>query len=251
MTLPPKLFNKYLERFNKLIKAGENIHQAITVIPGTPATPQHQIIGGPRGMPTPEAYRIDSNSFNEWRINCISLLDQVIPQNSPHRDQVARFNQGSADKTRLEMGISILKAIKDDYEKGFLGDLSLQIEAEIAADYMGQAEKLLAEGQSGQYGHVPAAVLSGAVLEKALKTLCKRQNPPIPTAKSDGKPLTLNPLIDELKKVGVFNELKAKELRAWADIRNAAAHGDFDEFHRSDVERMLKGVADFLAMYVT
>jgi hypothetical protein len=69
--------------------------------------------------------------------------------------------------------------------------------------------------------------------------------------KSNGKLLTLNPLIDELRKVEVFNELKAKDLRAWTDIRNAAAHGKFDEFHRSDVERMIKGVADFLAMYVT
>jgi hypothetical protein len=244
MTLPPKLFNKYLERFNELIKAGENIHQAITVIPGKPGTPEWELIGGRRGMPTPDKFEVNSNSFNEWRINCISLLAQVIPRNSPHRDRVEQFNQGSADKYGLEMGISILKAIKEDYEKGFLGDLSLQIEAEIAGDYMGQAEKLLAE-------HVPAAVLAGAVLEKALKTLCEKQTPPISTAKSDGKPLTLDPLIDALKKVGVFNELKAKELRAWAAIRNAAAHGDFDKFHRPDVERMLKGVADFLAMYVT
>jgi hypothetical protein len=246
MTLPPKLFNKYLERFNDLIRVGENIHQAMTVIPGKPATPQHQIIGGRRGMPTPDKFEVNSNSFNEWRINCISLLAQVIPQNSPHRDRVEQFNQVSADKYGLEMGISILKAIKDDYEKGFLGDLSLQIEAEIAADYMGQAEKLLTEGRAGQYDHVPAAVLAGAVLEKALKTLCERQEPPILTARSNGKLLTLNPLIDEL-----FNELKAKDLRAWADIRNAAAHGEFDEFHRSDVERMLKGIADFLVTYMT
>ncbi len=42
-----------------------------------------------------------------------------------------------------------------------------QFEAEIAADYMGQAEELLNEGSSGKYDHVPAAVLAGAVLEKS------------------------------------------------------------------------------------
>ena len=30
-------------------------------------------------------------------------------------------------------------------------------------------------------------------------------------------------LIDDLKAVNVYNELKAKQLRSWADIRNAAA----------------------------
>jgi hypothetical protein len=49
--------------------------------------------------------------------------------------------------------------------------------------------------------------------------------------KPDGDPKTSNPLIDDLKKAGVFNELKARQLRAWADIHNKAAHGEFGQFH--------------------
>ena len=37
-------------------------------------------------------------------------------------------------------------------------------EAEIAGNYMSQAEGLLKEGVPGKCDHVPAAVLSGAVL---------------------------------------------------------------------------------------
>jgi hypothetical protein len=125
-----------------------------------------------------------------------------------------------------------------------------QIEAAIAADYMGQAEQLLSEGQSGKFDHVPAAVLAGAVLEKALRTLCGQQLPSIPVVTSKGEPKTLNPLIDDLKKAGVFNELRAKQLRAWADIRNKAAHGEFDQFHKADVEQMIKGISNFLADYL-
>ena len=147
--------------------------------------------------------------------------------------------------------VSTLKALKEDFEKGFLGNLLLQIEAEISADYMGQAERLLKERQSGKYDHVPAAVLAGAVLEKSLRTLCDNHTPPIPTVNSKGELKTLNPLIDDLKKVGVFNELKAKQLRAWADIRNKAAHGEFEKFTRSDVEGMIKGIGDFLAVHIT
>ena len=66
----------------------------------------------------------------------------------------------------------MLEAFRDDFEQGFLDDILLKVEAEVAADYMGQAESLLKEGQPGKFDHVPAAVLAGAVLEKALKTLC-------------------------------------------------------------------------------
>jgi len=150
----------------------------------------------------------------------------------------------------LEWGISTLRAVKDNFEGGFIADLLVQVETEIAADYMGQAEGLLREGQSGKYDHVPAAVLAGAVLEKALRTLCNQQNTPIPTIKPDGAVKTLNPLIDDLKKAGIFNETKAKQLRAWAAIRNHAAHGEFDQFTRDDVELMLSGIKNFLADYL-
>jgi hypothetical protein len=126
----------------------------------------------------------------------------------------------------------------------------LKVEAEVAADYMGQAEGLLREGQPGQFDHVPAAVLAGAVLEKALRTLCNEQHPPVSIVNAKGEPRTLNSLIDELKKAEVFNELKAKQLRSWADIRNAAAHGHFIDFGKVDVAQMISGINNFLADYL-
>ena len=150
----------------------------------------------------------------------------------------------------MQKALGILEAFRDDLEKGFLDDFLLKVEAEVAADYMGQADGLLKEGQTGAFDHVPAAVLSGAVLEKALRTLCDRQQPQISITNANGENKTLNPLIDDLKKAGAFNELKAKQLRAWADIRNKAAHGEFNQFTKADVEQMLAGIANFLADYL-
>jgi len=67
----------------------------------------------------------------------------------------------------------------------------------------------------------------------------------------NGDDKTMNTMIDDLKKAGVYNELKAKQLRSWADIRNSAAHGQFDQFKRMDVEQMLKGIKDFLGEVAT
>ena len=115
---------------------------------------------------------------------------------------------------------------------------------------MNMAEQLLEEGIPNKFDHVPAVVLAGAILEKSLRDLCHKSNPPIPTIKNENEPYRLNYLIDALKKEGIFNELIAKQLRAWADIRNNAAHGDFEKFKKDDVDLMIKGINSFLANYV-
>jgi hypothetical protein len=131
-----------------------------------------------------------------------------------------------------------------------LQNLASEIESEITADYMGQAENLLKEGSPGKYDHVPAAVLAGAVLEKSLKTICSQLSPPEHINTQNGSPLKLNALIDALKKRDVYNELTAKQLRAWADIRNQAAHGNFEEFTKDQVGFMVSGITNFLIQYL-
>jgi hypothetical protein len=238
--LPPNLFKKYLARFDELIQKGHEIYDAMTFKFGESIEELND-----------DNYIVDRVAFAKLRVNYVSLLEQVIPLNSPQRKLIEEPGTSYTSKQSLENHISVLEALREDFKNGFLGDLLLQIEVEIAADYMGQAEQLLDEGQSGNYDHVPAAVLSGAVLEKALRTLCGKQVPPIAIVNSKGEPLTLNPLIEALKKAAVFNELKAKQLRAWADIRNKAAHGEFDQFSRHDVEVMIRGIEDFLATSMT
>jgi len=245
MRLPPSVLKKYLDRFDELIQEGESIYKLIKDIPPDPfGTSDEEII--PLSQQELE-YR---HKLEGWNVNYLSLLDQIISPRNVHRKLLQEEVRFASSRGTLNTRISRLKGLKDDFQKGFLGDLELEIEAAIVADYMGQAEQLLAEGQSGQYDHVPAAVLAGAVLEKSLRTLCDKQSPPISTVNDKGKPLRLTALIDVLKKNNVFNELTAKQLRAWADIRNSAAHGQFDEFNRSDVDRMIQGINDFLATHM-
>jgi len=246
MTLPPSVLNKYLDRFDELIQEGERIYKVLKDIPTVHFRTSGEVI-----RPLTKQEIEDKQKLEGWNLNYVSLLDQIIPPRSVHRKLLDEKGiVPREDHDILNTRISRLKGLKDDFQKGFLGDLGLEIEAAIAADYMGQAEQLLAEGQSGKYDHVPAAVLAGAVLEKSLRTLCDKQSPSISTVNDKGKPLTLTPLIEALKKNNVFNELTAKQLRAWADIRNSAAHGQFDEFNRSHVDQMIQGINNFLATHM-
>jgi hypothetical protein len=249
MFLPQNLHKKYLDRFDQLIQEGEYLYGVVKNTPSGHEKIANSFAGKPNRPWTPEEIKCD-DSVQKWLINYQSLLDQIIPIDSIHRQLLLQNDSHLGYSYQLKIYVSQLRGLKDDFDKGFFSNLSLQVEAEIAADYMGQAEQLLAEGQSGQYDHVPAAVLAGAVLEKGLRTICTNQTPPLSIITPKGDPLMMNRLIDDLKKAGVFNELKAKQIRAWTDIRNAAAHGNFSVFTRNDVEIMIRGVNNFLADYL-
>ena len=205
MPLPANLESKYLARLDELIREGEAIKKAIRTEQGAfdPWFPENgeQVY-----------YVVDFARFVKWRTNCASLLTQMVPAANVHRGASERFAAMSNTKDNVEYGTALLRALKEDYAQGFLGDLSMQIESEVAANYMGQAENLLQEGTAGKYDHVPAAVLCGAVLERSLRTLCERQTSPVPAKDAKGKPLMLNSLIDALKKTHLYNEAMAKQL---------------------------------------
>ena len=178
--------------------------------------------------------------------NCISLVGMVLGNSD--RAKTLQKQIAGRDKipSSIQQFVGILAGLKDDYEKGFLNELQELLLADISADYIGQAEALLNEGTTGQYDHVPAAVLCGAVLEDRLRRWCDGQTPPISTTRTDGSNKTLGPLLEELRKAKKFDKLVLRQLQGWADIRNHAAHGEFDKFSKHDVEQMLSGVQNFL-----
>jgi hypothetical protein len=225
MPLPPGVDQKIRNRFEELLAEAERLAAISSRISN-------------------QSYDID---FAALQVNTQSLLQLLTTRRSQLKqlaDEVRKLSP-----YQIEYLLGLLRGIKNDYESGMLDTLISMVEADVAGDYLGQAERLLREGKSGNYDHVPATVLLGAILEDALRRLCQRQSTPIPIkiGKSHKKVSTM---IDDLKKAGVYNELKAKQLRAWADIRNAAAHGEFGNFTRSDTEQMLAGVQQFLADYL-
>ena len=242
--IPPKTYQKYVDRLNELIAKGNDIP-----VRTEPVGRLANFVTGEKSYK--QVVKVDWSKFVAWRTNCITLLDNIIPTNSIHRATVNGFQTLKNNKDQLEFGISFLKSIREDFENGFLDDLSLEIEVEVSSNYMSQAESLLKEGVTGKHDHVPAAVLAGAVLEKALKTLCAQLTPPESTINDNGKQLMLNALIASLKKRGIFNEIVAQQLRTWARIRNSAAHGEFEEFNKIQVESMVAGIKTFLVQHLS
>ena len=189
-----------------------------------------------------------TSDFQRLKTNFLSLLQLLATKRNSYSDLSKDVrNVGSINPAELH---GMIAGLKSDYESGVLQSIAEMIEADVVADYLEQAKQLLKGNTQGVHTYGPAAVLAGAVFEDGLRRLCTRRTPPISTNKRGGSPKTMGTLIEALKSDGLFNELKAKQLRAWADIRNAAAHGRFNDFKREDVEQMLTGVQNFLADYL-
>lgn len=125
-----------------------------------------------------------------------------------------------------------------------IGDIELDT---VIKNAFVDAERLLKQEQKSEYDFVPVAVMLGSVLEGAFRKLCERNG--ISLFRENSSPKMISHMLDDLRKRKVINELNTRQIQLWLSIRNAAAHGEFTQFNRQDVEQMLVGVKQFLIVY--
>ncbi|MGB8582966.1 MAG: hypothetical protein WCD47_19265 [Candidatus Sulfotelmatobacter sp.] len=135
-----------------------------------------------------------------------------------------------------------LRALRTDYDAGYLQSAVELIHADIFANFLEMAEYLIQQGYKD-----PAAVVTGSVLEAHLRKLCDKHG--IPTVKADGKPKTVDALNSELASANIYSKLDQKSVTAWLDLRNKAAHGHYPEYTKEQVALMVQGVRDFVTRY--
>jgi len=218
--------DKFLTRFPSLIDEGRNLAEGIN---GS----------------TSEDGSIDEVKFAEWRTKVGTLLALVIANDHIHRAKTESIIELPRTREAVLDTVGFLRGVRDDFSKGFLADLSAQIEAEMASDYLGQAAELLDENHDGKFDHIPAAVLAGAVLEKTLRSLCQKQEPPI-SLKAKGKFKMMNGLVEDLRKAKILDRAQEAKIRVWMLLRNHAAHGEFNQLKRDDIKDMVSGIKRFI-----
>jgi len=180
--------------------------------------------------------KIDQELYFRWATRCLALIDRVFGTDGVHFRTFHSMYAGVNGYHPFLNCFGTFAGAKLDFEGGFLLRSRTLITAEVFADFMEQAEHLLAAGY-----HCPAAVLVGAVLEDGLRRLCAKHAVAVPDV---GK---LDKMNADLAKGGAYDKLQQKNVTAWADVRNKAAHGEWTGFKAADVEDMLRGVRRFLA----
>ena len=106
------------------------------------------------------------------------------------------------------------------------------------------AEYLLAEDYKDA-----AAVMIGSVIEQHLRELAVNSAIEIARVDGAGKVIFLkaDSLNAELTKAGLYGKLDHKNVSAWLDLRNKAAHGNYDQYNAEQVRIMSFGVGEFIA----
>ncbi|WP_045419310.1 hypothetical protein [Vibrio jasicida] len=132
--------------------------------------------------------------------------------------------------------------VKHDVENDLILSIRGLLQAEIFSDFLEIGEHLLNEGYKDA-----AAVTIGAVLEDGLRELCKKND--ISIIKPNGSAMTIEPLNTELAKNEIYSKLVQKQVTSYAHIRNKAAHGQYEEYDKFQVEMMLLFVQTFSEQY--
>lgn len=181
---------------------------------------------------------VDNDLLINWKVKVKNLLSKVCGEESQHFKQFEKNEVGNY-KTNYAIFKSlkaIFLAAKEDFEGGYLSSIRALVQAEVFDSELEQANELLSSGYS-----TAAAVIAGVVLETALRELCDKEGI------LHGK---LDKMNADLAKAGVYNKLMQKRITALADIRNSAAHGNFDEFTKQDVTDMIRDIGQFLANHL-
>lgn len=146
------------------------------------------------------------------------------------------------DCHKLPFLIGIVEGLKADVEAGSLLGIKELIHGEVFGDFLEMASYLLDEGYKD-----PSAVIAGGTLEAHLRQLCQKSGIAFEITCSSGvRPKKADQLNSELSNASVYSKLDQKNVTAWLDLRNKAAHGKFDEYSKEQVALMIAGVRDFV-----
>lgn len=182
-------------------------------------------------------YIVPYANFRGWGTRALNLLKRVFGQDSVHFQELDKiFARSSGKIEQFEACRAIFLSAEKDYNGGYLFNVKALAKAEVLDDVLEQSKELLDADFKD-----PACVLAGISLETALKELCSRENIPL------GK---LDKMNVDLCKAGIYNMAKQKQITAWAELRNKAAHGEWSEYNSNDVKIFCEGVQVFIADYL-
>lgn len=186
-------------------------------------------------------YWVTNESFKKFESASLSFISELFGVNHPYYSSFKEsVNKPKPDS--VESGKGIMESIKIEIEMGWLTTVKGLVSAEIFNDFLETAEYLMDQKYKDA-----AAVITGSTLEEHLRQLCRKNKIPDNDMKN-GKsvPKKADTLNNELAVSGIYNKLDQKNITAWLDLRNKAAHGHYSEYKDEQVVIMLKGVIEFM-----
>ncbi len=174
----------------------------------------------------------------------IAAVQRISGNRSAYAGEVARlFKEHPLLHTHLHAILGVVKALLVDVNAGHLQSLVELVHGDTFADFLEMAQHLVDAGYKD-----PSAVVAGSALEAHLRMLCMKMGISVDFLKSDGSrtPKKADSMNSDLAAANAYSKLDQKNVTAWLDLRNKAAHGKYADYKAEQVSLLIAGVQDFL-----
>jgi hypothetical protein len=202
------------------------------------------------------------HQYHKWYASCLALIETNMPS---RREELTRIHEGAkgakvnqnamldllrqdhitfSGQIVIARNITQIKAIVGSvphYLDGRLHDLELAVAQAYVGDQLTEAQVLL----KGGYVRAAGAV-AGVLLERHLKLLCDRHQPPIKYTKTVG----ISKLNDLLKDAAVYDVSQWRKVQWMGDVRNSCDHAHTVEPRKEDVADLIAEVKKFVSLFV-
>jgi hypothetical protein len=174
-----------------------------------------------------------------------STVSRLAPTGLAYAEAALQGVSSTNEDGQIKALVGAVRSLRHDYASGRLKTFREMVRSDVFSDFLEMAEYLLNdEGLKD-----PAAVMAGSVLEQHIRKLCDKHG--VTTTFTDGKgdtrPKKLDTMNSDLAKAGVYGGNDQKQVVAWADIRNDAAHGHYAKYVKEQVVLMVQGLRNFIA----
>ncbi len=178
---------------------------------------------------------VDTAAFREWRVGCVAFLREALGADSPYAKEF-EFNCDSPFLSAVARGQAVLRAAREYIEFGPVARVEELVAAEIFSDLIGMAVRLLREGRI-----TAAATVAGALLEDVMRRSARHRQIAIRENVD-----SLTELSAKLAAGGAYPAAMQKKIDEWAALRARAETRILDVEERAAVDRMIRGVRDFV-----
>ena len=195
-------------------------------------------------QPDKSVYEVTSTKhMAQMQTRCRTVIKRAAGRNSEYYQQVKDILTTTKPTSYISYGnlsglIGVADALLHDIRSGYLKSFEELVHGELFVDFLEMAQYLLHEGFKDA-----AAVIAGSTLEAHLRQLCEKVGIPV---EKDGKPKKAETINSELYKAKAYKKLDQKNVTAWLDLRNEAAHGHYGEYSKEDVKTLIAGIRYFI-----
>jgi hypothetical protein len=182
-------------------------------------------------------------SARSWFDSVFNLFRLITTPDMHYYQQIIEVSQHNNLKTgapfwAVQQLCGSLNSIIEEIELGLVSKAEYIFTATTFDEFLDHADHFHKGGKK-----IEASVLASTVFEDTLRKIGTKYGVEVNN-------LSIEELIDSLVKVGAWNVVKAKRVKANAAVRNKALHAQWDEFEIRDVGILINDVRDLIDNYL-